>query len=65
MMDAPVSGGEPKAIDGTLAFMVGGQPEVFEKVKPILENNGFFRRALRGYRRGQRRPSCATRSSSR
>jgi 2-hydroxy-3-oxopropionate reductase len=40
MMDAPVSGGEPKAIDGTLAFMVGGKPEIFEKVKPILEKMG-------------------------
>jgi 2-hydroxy-3-oxopropionate reductase len=40
MMDAPVSGGEPKAIDGTLAFMVGGKPEIFEKVKPLLEEMG-------------------------
>ena len=24
MLDAPVSGGEPKAIEGTLAIMVGG-----------------------------------------
>jgi 2-hydroxy-3-oxopropionate reductase len=40
MMDAPVSGGEPKAIDGTLAFMVGGKPEIFAKVKPILEKMG-------------------------
>ena len=40
MMDAPVSGGEPKAIDGTLAFMVGGKPEVFVKVKPLLEKMG-------------------------
>lgn len=37
MLDAPVSGGEPKAIDGTLAIMVGGPQEVFERVKPILE----------------------------
>src|SRR5690606_9604016 len=29
MLDAPVSGGEPKAIDGTLAFMVGGPQDVF------------------------------------
>lgn len=36
MLDAPVSGGEPKAIDGTLAFMVGGKTEVFEKCKDIL-----------------------------
>ena len=31
MLDAPVSGGEPKAIDGTLSFMVGGKQEVFDK----------------------------------
>ncbi|HEY9054587.1 MAG TPA: 2-hydroxy-3-oxopropionate reductase [Rectinemataceae bacterium] len=40
MLDAPVSGGEPKAIDGTLAIMVGGQAEVFEKVRPILGKLG-------------------------
>ena len=39
-MDAPVSGGEPKAIDGTLAIMVGGEARVFETVKPILESMG-------------------------
>nr|WP_198947008.1 2-hydroxy-3-oxopropionate reductase [Marispirochaeta aestuarii] len=36
MIDAPVSGGEPKAIDGSLAIMVGGKEEVFNKVKDIL-----------------------------
>ena len=40
MLDAPVSGGEPKAIDGTLSFMVGGKPEVFERVRPVLEAMG-------------------------
>ena len=39
-LDAPVSGGEPKAIDGSLAIMVGGDREIFEKVKPILEKMG-------------------------
>jgi 2-hydroxy-3-oxopropionate reductase len=39
-LDAPVSGGEPKAIDGTLAIMAGGDKAVFEKVKPILEKMG-------------------------
>ena len=39
-LDAPVSGGEPKAIDGTLAIMVGGDKDAFEKVKPILEKMG-------------------------
>lgn len=40
MLDAPVSGGEPKAVNATLAIMVGGKEEVFEKVKPILEAMG-------------------------
>lgn len=40
MLDAPVSGGEPKAIDGSLAIMVGGKEEVFEKVKPVLLKMG-------------------------
>jgi 2-hydroxy-3-oxopropionate reductase len=39
-LDAPVSGGEPKAIDGTLAIMAGGDSKVFENVKPILEKMG-------------------------
>jgi len=39
-LDAPVSGGEPKAIEGTLAIMAGGKPEVFERVLPILEKLG-------------------------
>ena len=36
MLDAPVSGGEPKAIDGTLSIMVGGKQEVFDKYKEML-----------------------------
>ncbi len=36
MIDAPVSGGEPKAIDGSLSIMVGGDKAVFEQVKDIL-----------------------------
>ena len=40
MLDAPVSGGEPKAIDGTLSFMVGGKQEVFDRCKPLLETMG-------------------------
>jgi len=36
-LDAPVSGGEPKAIDGTLAIMVGGQQKVFDRVQPLLK----------------------------
>jgi len=36
-MDAPVSGGEPKAINGSLAIMVGGDKENFERAKPLLD----------------------------
>src|SRR5689334_20437570 len=39
-LDAPVSGDEPKAIDGTLAIMVGGDAAVFAKVQPILASMG-------------------------
>ncbi|MBQ3575154.1 MAG: 2-hydroxy-3-oxopropionate reductase [Clostridia bacterium] len=40
MLDCPVSGGEPKAIDGTLAFMVGGKQEIFDQCKDILAKMG-------------------------
>ena len=40
MLDAPVSGGEPKAIDGTLSFMVGGKQEVFDAYKDLLLTMG-------------------------
>ncbi|MBM4025959.1 MAG: 2-hydroxy-3-oxopropionate reductase [Planctomycetes bacterium] len=40
MLDAPVSGGEPKAIAGTLAIMVGGPQETFDQVKDILAKMG-------------------------
>jgi len=38
MLDAPVSGGEPKAIDGTLSVMVGGKKDVFDKCFPIMKS---------------------------
>jgi 2-hydroxy-3-oxopropionate reductase len=36
MLDAPVSGGEPKAVDGTLAIMVGGEKSLFDEVREVL-----------------------------
>lgn len=36
MLDAPVSGGEPKAIDGTISVMVGGKKENFDKYYDLL-----------------------------
>jgi 2-hydroxy-3-oxopropionate reductase len=40
MLDAPVSGGEPKAKDGTLSFMVGGACADFEEVRELLAAMG-------------------------
>ncbi len=40
MLDAPVSGGEPKAIDGTLSIMVGGETGYFERAEEILLTMG-------------------------
>ncbi|MFZ2268725.1 MAG: NAD(P)-dependent oxidoreductase [Azonexus sp.] len=37
MLDAPVSGGAQGAIDATLAIMAGGEAEVLERVRPLLE----------------------------
>lgn len=39
-LDAPVSGGEPKAVDGTLAIMVGGNEAAFAKAEPLLKCMG-------------------------
>ncbi|RXJ87837.1 2-hydroxy-3-oxopropionate reductase [Arcobacter sp. CECT 8985] len=36
-LDAPVSGGEPKAIEGTLSVMVGGKKEIFDKYYDLLK----------------------------
>jgi 2-hydroxy-3-oxopropionate reductase len=40
MLDAPVSGGDVGAIEGTLSIMVGGSEEDFEQAKPLFEVMG-------------------------
>lgn len=40
MLDAPVSGGSQGAVNGTLTIMVGGEREIFEQVRPVLEAMG-------------------------
>ena len=40
MLDAPVSGGQVGAENATLSIMVGGDPAVFEQVKPLFEHMG-------------------------
>ncbi|MFB5267681.1 2-hydroxy-3-oxopropionate reductase [Paenibacillus enshidis] len=37
MLDAPVSGGEPKAIEGTLSVMVGGKQEIFDQCYDVMK----------------------------
>jgi 2-hydroxy-3-oxopropionate reductase len=40
MLDAPVSGGEKGAIEGTLSIMVGGEPAVFQEMLPLFQAMG-------------------------
>ncbi|HXL35835.1 MAG TPA: NAD(P)-dependent oxidoreductase [Ktedonobacteraceae bacterium] len=40
LLDAPVSGGSQGAINGTLTIMVGGEREIFEQARPVLEAMG-------------------------
>ena len=40
MLDAPVSGGEQGAIDGTLSIMVGGEAQIFERCLPVFNAMG-------------------------
>jgi 3-hydroxyisobutyrate dehydrogenase len=40
MLDAPVSGGDVGAKNATLAIMVGGDPQAFERAEPLLRNMG-------------------------
>jgi 2-hydroxy-3-oxopropionate reductase len=40
MLDAPVSGGEKGAVDGTLSIMVGGSDQAFARAKPLFEAMG-------------------------
>ena len=39
-MDAPVTGSSPRAQDGTLTIMAGGEPEDFEHARPLFEAMG-------------------------
>jgi 2-hydroxy-3-oxopropionate reductase len=39
-LDAPVSGGEPGAIEGTLTIMAGGDEAAFTRVRPLFESLG-------------------------
>jgi 2-hydroxy-3-oxopropionate reductase len=52
-LDAPVSGGERGAIDGTLSIMVGGEAEDLERARPVLEVLGSTITHAGGHGAGQ------------
>jgi 3-hydroxyisobutyrate dehydrogenase len=58
MLDAPVSGGEKGAIEGTLTIMVGGKQKVFESCLPVLEVLGKTVTLMGGPGAGQLTKLC-------
>lgn len=58
MLDAPVSGGEKGARDASLSIMVGGKPEVFERVRPLFETMGRNVVRIGDHGAGQVAKSC-------
>ena len=58
MLDAPVSGGERGAIDGTLSIMVGGKEAVFDHVLPVFNVLGSNIVLIGGHGAGQVTKAC-------
>ena len=58
MLDAPVSGGEKGAIEGTLSIMVGGEAQVFERCLPVFQLLGRRVTHVGGNSAGQVVKSC-------
>ncbi len=58
MLDAPVSGGEQGAIDGTLSIMVGGEEAVFRRTLPLFECLGKRITHIGGHGAGQVAKAC-------
>jgi 2-hydroxy-3-oxopropionate reductase len=57
-LDAPVSGGEIGAINAALTIMVGGKPEVFERIRPLFEKLGKAVTLIGGSGAGQVAKAC-------
>ena len=53
MLDAPVSGGDIGAREGTLSIMVGGEPEVFQECLPVFQAMGKTITHVGGHGMGQ------------
>ena len=58
LLDAPISGGEEGAIDGTLSIMVGGSAKTLETVRPILDVMGAKITHCGGHGAGQVTKAC-------
>lgn len=58
LLDAPVSGGEIGARDGTLSIMVGGDPAAFERARPVFEAMGRTVARIGGPGAGQLAKAC-------
>jgi 2-hydroxy-3-oxopropionate reductase len=58
MLDAPVSGGEKGAVDAALSIMVGGKPEVYERVLPVFQRMGKNIVHIGGHGAGQVTKAC-------
>ena len=58
MLDAPVSGGDVGAINGTLTIMVGGEQSQFDRAKPLFEVMGSKATLLGSNGAGQVTKSC-------
>jgi 2-hydroxy-3-oxopropionate reductase len=57
-IDAPVSGGETGAINASLTIMAGGEPEIFERVRPLFEVLGKSVTLIGGVGAGQVAKAC-------
>ncbi|WP_316227419.1 NAD(P)-dependent oxidoreductase [Bradyrhizobium sp. SZCCHNR1047] len=53
MLDAPVSGGVPRAVTGELAIMAGGEPAALDRVEPLLRAMGTTIHRIGGLGSGQ------------
>lgn len=58
MLDAPVSGGQAGAVEGSLSIMVGGDAEVFARVKPLFDVLGRHIVHVGGHGAGQVVKAC-------
>lgn len=58
MLDAPVSGGDIGAINGTLSIMVGGEQAIYDRVKPLFDIMGSSSTLIGDIGSGQVTKSC-------